>query len=73
MQELIDNFGVTITLLREKRNLTQKIAAKSIGVATETLGRWEGSKTTPNIAHLVGISETYEIDSINELFKEPVK
>lgn len=51
--------AITLKAARINAQLSQKDAAKLIGVTPETLGRWESGKSFPNVPQIRKIEETY--------------
>lgn len=52
---------VTLKAARVNANLTQREAAKKIGVTRDTIGNWERGKSSPNIAQFKVIEQVYGI------------
>lgn len=46
---------------RVNARLTQKQAAKKIGVSCDTVGLWERGKSYPSTKHIPKIEETYGV------------
>lgn len=60
------NLGKKIAELRKKNNLSQEELAEKIGVARQTISKWEIGDTTPDINQVKIISKIFNI-SIDEL------
>lgn len=60
------NLGKKIAELRKKNNLSQEELAEKVGVARQTISKWEIGDTTPNINQVKIISKIFNI-SIDEL------
>lgn len=58
--------GITLKAARVNKNMTQREAAKRIGVSEETLSLWERFKAYPNIKHIPIIESVYGV-SYNDL------
>jgi len=58
---------ITLKAARVNAGLSQKEAAKQIGVATSTLRNWEAGKTFPNQPKIERMCEVYGI-SFDVLF-----
>ncbi len=58
--------GDFISLLRKKRNLTQKQLAESLNVSDKAISRWETGKGYPDVNSLVALSNFFGV-SVNEL------
>lgn len=62
--------GITLKAARVNKNLTQREAAKRIGVSEETLSLWERFKAFPNIKHIPKIESVYDV-SYNDIIFLP--
>ena len=60
------NLGKKITELRKKNNFSQEELAEKVGVARQTISKWEIGDTTPDINQVKIISKIFNI-SIDEL------
>lgn len=60
------NLGKKIAELRKKNNLSQEELAEKVGVARQTISKWEIGDTTPDINQVKIISKIFNI-SIDEL------
>lgn len=60
------NLGKKIAELRKKNNLSQEEIAEKVGVARQTISKWEIGDTTPDINQVKIISKIFNI-SIDEL------
>ena len=58
---------ISMAAARINAGLTQKEAAKKIGVSCETIKNWEKGKTSPKIKQMPVICDVYSIpvDNIN--------
>ena len=54
---------------RKQHNLSQEQVAEKLGVARQTISKWELGETTPEMDKLIIISELYNI-TLDELMKE---
>lgn len=52
---------ITLKAARVSKGLTQKDAAKLIGITVETLANYEKGKTYPDIPILKKIEDTYDV------------
>lgn len=59
--------GENIAVLRKKRGLTQEALAATIGVAPQTISKWENNITAPDITLLPIIADIYRV-SVDTLF-----
>ena len=60
------NYGKRFQLYRRKRQLTQKDAAKELGVNPYQLANYESNRSEPSIKVLIGMSKLYCV-SIDQL------
>lgn len=60
------NLGKKIAELRKKNNFSQEELAEKVGVARQTISKWEIGDTTPDINQVKIISKIFNI-SIDEL------
>lgn len=60
------NLGKKIAELRKKNNLSQEELAEKVGVARQTISKWEIGDTTPDINQVKIISKIFNM-SIDEL------
>lgn len=63
--------GETITALRKKRGLTQEALASTIGIAPQTVSKWENNISLPDITLLPVIADIFDV-SIDTLFGRDV-
>ena len=58
---------ISMTAARVNAGLTQKEAAKEIGVSCETIKNWEKGKTSPKVNQINIICDVYNmpVDNIN--------
>ena len=59
---------ITLKAARVSKGLTQKDAAKLIGITVETLANYEKGKTYPDIPILKKIEDTYDVNIISLFF-----
>ena len=62
-------FNEKITILRKNKNLSQEDLGNELGVARQTISKWELGETTPEMDKLVKMSEIFEI-SLDDLIKD---
>ena len=62
-------FNEKLIMLRKQHNLSQEQVAEKLGVARQTISKWELGETTPEMDKLIMISELYNI-TLDELMKE---
>lgn len=60
------NFGNHIHKLRKKQNLSQEQLAEQVGVARQTISKWELGETSPDIKQAQALSQIFNV-SLNEL------
>lgn len=53
----------TLKVLRAENNITQKEFAKSLGVSTYSVGRWDKDITKMTAKNLVKICTTYNVSA----------
>lgn len=58
---------VSLKALRVNAGLSQKEAAKNIGITAKTIQNWESNETFPTAAQLVKICAIYNC-SLNDIF-----
>jgi len=58
-----------LQLIRKKRGYSQEILAEKLGVARQTISKWESGQAVPELDGLILISELYGV-SIDRLVKE---
>ena len=58
-----------LIMLRKQHNLSQEQVAEKLGVARQTISKWELGETTPEMDKLIIMSELYNI-TLDELMKE---
>lgn len=66
------NIGERFKYYREKVKLTQKDAAKLLGVKSYQLANYETNRTEPNIQTLINMSSIYKV-TIDELLNNKVQ
>ena len=62
-------FNEKIIMLRKNKNLSQEDLGNELGVARQTISKWELGETTPEMDKLVKMSEIFEI-SLDDLIKD---
>lgn len=62
-------FNEKLVMLRKQHNLSQEQVAEKLGVARQTISKWELGETTPEMDKLIIMSELYNI-TLDELIKE---
>lgn len=62
-------FNEKLVMLRKQQNLSQEQVSEKLGVARQTISKWELGETTPEMDKLIIISKLYDI-TLNELMKE---
>ena len=62
-------FNEKLIMLRKNKNLSQEELGNELGVARQTVSKWELGETTPEMDKLVKMSEIFEI-SLDELMKD---
>lgn len=60
------DFGNHIHKLRKKQNLSQEQLAEKVGVARQTISKWELGETSPDIKQAQALSQIFNV-SLNEL------
>lgn len=58
--------GEQLYTLRRKHGLSQEQLAEKIGVSRQTISKWEGDLSTPDLPKLIALAECYGI-SLDEL------
>lgn len=64
--------GNKIMKLRKKNNLSQEELAEKIGVARQTISKWELGETAPDIKQSKELSKIFKV-SLDELFDNDIK
>lgn len=59
---------ITIKAARVNKNLSQKEAAKLIGVSKDTVGSWDRGKSMPNVKYIPAIEKVYEVSYKDRIF-----
>ena len=62
-------FNEKLVMLRKQQNLSQEQVSEKLGVARQTISKWELGETTPEMDKLIIISKIYDI-TLDELMKE---
>lgn len=65
-------FSEKLIILRKNKNLSQEDLGNELGVARQTISKWELGETTPEMDKLVRMSEIFDI-SLDELIKDTDK
>lgn len=60
----------TLRTARDRLGLTQKEAAKKLGISDDVLSNYERGKTYPNVPMLQKIEEVYQVEYDQLLFLE---
>ena len=56
-----EKFGLFVTELRKKKNLTQKDLAEKLYVSDKTVSKWERGLSMPNVVLLIPIADVWKI------------
>lgn len=62
-------FNEKIVILRKNKNLSQEDLGNELGVARQTISKWELGETTPEMDKLIKMSEIFEI-TLDDLIKD---
>lgn len=62
-------FNEKIIMLRKNQNLSQEDLGNELGVARQTISKWELGETTPEMDKLIKMSEIFEI-TLDDLIKD---
>lgn len=62
-------FNEKLVMLRKQQNLSQEQVSEKLGVARQTVSKWELGETTPEMDKLIILSKLYDI-TLDELMKE---
>lgn len=65
-------FNEKLITLRKSKKLSQEDLANELGVARQTISKWELGETTPEMDKLIKISEIFKI-SLDDLVKEELE
>lgn len=71
--KLTEHIGLKIKGLRKEKNLSQAELADSLGVATNTVSRWETGTYKPGVEDLEAISRSLEVSILTLLPEERIK
>lgn len=61
-----EKFGLFVTELRKKKNLTQKDLAEKLYVSDKTVSKWERGLSMPNVVLLIPIADILDV-TVTEL------
>lgn len=61
-----------LRMLRSNSNYTLEEVAEIIGVSRQTIAKWEGGETYPDIENCVKLSSLFKV-SLDALVKEPIQ
>ena len=64
-----EKFGLFVTELRKKKNLTQKDLAEKLYVSDKTVSKWERGASAPSTTNLMALAKVFDV-SAEELLKE---
>ena len=59
-----EKFGLFVTELRKKKNLTQKDLAEKLYVSDKTVSKWERGLSMPNVVLLIPIADDEDYGNI---------
>ena len=62
-------FNEKIIMLRKNKNLSQEDLGNELGVARQTISKWELGETAPEMDKLIKMSEIFEI-TLDDLIKD---
>lgn len=62
-------FNEKIIMLRKNKNLSQEDLGNELGVARQTISKWELGETTPEMDKLIKMSEIFE-NTLDDLIKD---
>lgn len=66
------NIGEMISTLRKGKGLTQEDLAEKVGVARQTISKWELGETTPDLKQAKELSKIFKV-SLDELTNNDIK
>lgn len=55
-------WGQNIRAIRKARGMTQEQLARSVGVTTPTVSRWESGQVVPRDDHKIAVAQSLETD-----------
>ena len=61
---------ITLEAARRNVKLTQKEAAKQLGISNKTLGNWENGVTSPDASMIAKICKLYGVSYDNIFFED---
>lgn len=64
--------GNKILKLRKKNNISQEVLAEKVGVARQTISKWELGETSPDIKQAKELSKIFNV-SLDELAGNDIK
>ena len=64
--------GNKILKLRKKNNISQEVLAEKVGVARQTISKWELGETSPDIKQAKELSKIFNV-SLDELVDNEIK
>ena len=62
-----EKFGLFVTELRKKKNLTQKDLAEKLYVSDKTVSKWERGLSMPNVVLLIPIADAVKLGVRDEV------
>lgn len=65
-------FGEKLKDARLRKELTQEVVAKQIGVSRQSLSNWENDRTYPDLASVLKLSDLYGV-SLDDLLREDME
>ena len=64
--------GKNLQKLRKQRNLTQEAMAEAVGVARQTIAKWEAEESSPDLEMSSRLASVLEV-SLDDLVNAPVE
>ena len=64
--------GKNIQKLRKQKNLTQEVLAEAVGVARQTIAKWETSESTPDLDMAGRLASVLDV-SLDDLANAPAE
>jgi len=65
-------FGKNLVNLRKKHNLSQEELAEKVGVARQTISKWELGETSPDLMQAMELAKIFKV-SLDELVNNDIK